>query len=591
MYAAVEIENPKQISREYPELTDYQKVLALAKETRQLARQEIQQGDEGYTKKVEEILQALESKTALSQDYDRKIKSNLTLIEMLKQKLARRESNIITNLFKVLNLNSQNFTDQDYSNLVVQNYELHNKLEEVNKDIKILTESLIKIQEEQKEITKNMRRRAREKVKGESSKVRKEEKSLYDQYLEDIPKRDVRAVIEEYREKYGLQCFVHALQWEQELNTVSRFKKGINFSDLGRTALVLEPTLCTSSCRIGDIKENRFSPDGYCGLMVTGGEVEACFNRDVGTYAENPYKRLYPNKPNLLLSKKIDESFSERPTSGGGFQYDEFNVKNPKFSGVYIDLEKIKNLSTEERMNIISQIKDFAEENNLPYFFLDKEGFKSPEDGHLIDPLDLPTHRSYSREEKIQLVEEKYNMFIQRNPEVIKTKAILENYFTGLCYKQIFEIIDFEKDLHQQLSNLYEQSNVEEFTPYSDQTSKTIFKTNMGYEVIVSKIQNESFGETYQLSLNKETIIDFNWNERVYKISDILYKEERERLGDEEFFNTYKDMATIYFTAGLSSEIPKEILDGMQNKIGTAIQKAESLNWNFEKVIPKDLGL
>ncbi len=386
------------------------------KKIRQEFQKQIQEIKTNKHQKVIQILVEIEKYQTLKEDFEREIRAKLVLLEIINHRIDFEKNDVITSILKLSGLNKylrQNCSQQTSSNLQIELDRLVGETIKNNLVLQNLIQSLGQIQQEESQNIQLLRKITRSKINQRNILARIKEKSLFSQYLEDLPQREARNVIIKHREEFGLQCFIHSLQHIQELMHNSKIKKGTAWSELLEIAVKLQPTLCSSSCRKDDQAGNRWA-GGLVGLMITGGHIESAAGNDIASQAAGFYARSYNSRPELLMQEQIAKSLQNRKNNS----YDKFNIKNPEFVGIYIDLDNLEQnlIDTEARIKLMNQIKVKAKNLNIPYFYL-SQGLFYDEFDKIIDPLNLTTTKPTTLAEKTEFVDNHSGKFFWENNE------------------------------------------------------------------------------------------------------------------------------------------------------------------------------
>ena len=185
-----------------------------------------------------------------------------------------------------------------------------------------------------------------------------------------------------------------------------------------RTAIILGPTLATSTFRRGDKANNRFT--GICGVIIGGGTVEQASSGDGATKGSCNGERVYLSRPNLLIAPAIAESINNRDKKEfSSYGYDEFNVANPGIAGIYIDFDRIWQIgggneikTQEQRQEKLRKIRELADEFELPLFYIRDGELWNEQQEVVTDISAYPIMPPFSREEKIDYLNQAGHMFL-----------------------------------------------------------------------------------------------------------------------------------------------------------------------------------
>jgi hypothetical protein len=600
MFLPAKIENPKEISSKYPHLVGFHETLRGILEERRKLKIETEAVKLKYNEQIQNLLTQIQKLADQEKENNDQIEKYLEFIDQIKQKVLEKEGIVWEKISSLLLFLSKNRES---------NFELEKMLQEVDnlgikksKIIEILQglgQELSNLQEEYQQIKQNLHQNSRHNVRKQVQKVRQKESDLFQAYLVDLPEREVKRVIADYKESYWVVCLVHGIQPIQELNYNSVLQKGLGDLDLLRTAIILGPTLATSTFRRGDEANNRFT--GICGVIIGGGTVEQASSGDGASKASCNGERVYLSRPNLLIAPAIAESINNRDKKEfGSYGYDEFNVANPGIAGIYIDFDRMWQIgggneikTQEQRQEKLRKIRELADEFELPLFYIRNGELWNEQQEVVTDISAYPIMPPFSREEKIDYLNQAGHMFLLNN-EKTDFRYNLARYFEGLFYGLTLKFLQNEHgNLEKKLEKIWQSQNPDE-QKVADKQSYKILKEipNIGnlkicrydhlgktcYSIVTciagvnnSLISQNPYTKKYQISLNYLTYMNSK------------QKDQIEFLGDSYFIMGMSQHFSNKFYEKISSKIREKILQ--------SVEKASESNFKVtmtaEELYPK----
>jgi hypothetical protein len=187
---------------------------------------------------------------------------------------------------------------------------------------------------------------------------------------EETRTREVKEVAEKYR------CvFVHGID-QGNIVKLSAIDIDAEWDDRLELCLALEPALSCSTYQEGDNGE--FGLWASTGLVLASGRIDSASNRDAATEPKSINERG-KFRPGVDIDAKIAEAINER----SAHTPNEFSIARPKFSGVYICLDR---QSDPDFAEIKEAALAEADKLSLPVYYLRNGEIFTSEDSE--EPID-----------------------------------------------------------------------------------------------------------------------------------------------------------------------------------------------------------
>ncbi len=189
------------------------------------------------------------------------------------------------------------------------------------------------------------------------------------------PGTDARFEARNLREEEAIQSVansynvlaVHGFKKEAVVGDNSLLKPGVNWQERLKILLSFQPTVSTSTFRLGkDTSRNLWSP---IGVILKGGEVQSAYPQDAGTIAQSFVKRQEWGRKSEPIADQLDRAINARDELG----YNELIISEPEIAGFYIhlgDSNETSGFLTPESEIDPKEIFDFAREVGVPVFVI-----------------------------------------------------------------------------------------------------------------------------------------------------------------------------------------------------------------------------
>jgi hypothetical protein len=139
-----------------------------------------------------------------------------------------------------------------------------------------------------------------------------------------------------------------------------------NFQTKLAVTLALEPTIATSSLRVGDSERNVWNG---VGVILSGGQIIDAHAHDAGSVASGLHERsTHPGLKKEVLEEKLRTAANPDAGARSWSGYNEIIVDNPKVAGLYVVNDELQENSTQ--INIPIEVEQASEHFGLPLFVI-----------------------------------------------------------------------------------------------------------------------------------------------------------------------------------------------------------------------------